>query len=51
MAGLVWNALSAIGAPEWGESAKALARETIKYWASSMEDPFIKEMTSDFSTC
>ncbi len=47
MAGLVWDALSAIRAPEWGESAKVLVREIqSNLGIPPMEEPFIEEITS-----
>ena len=47
MATLVWEALSAIGAPTWDEGAKALAREIqSNLGIPPMEEPFIDEMTS-----
>ena len=46
MAGVVWDAMQALGAPRWGESAKAVAREIqTGLGLESMAEPFIDEMS------
>ena len=42
----VWEAMQAVGAPAWGEEAKAVAREIQGGLGQTpMDDPFIPEMT------
>lgn len=46
MAGVVWDAMQALGAPVWGEEARAVAREIQgNLGLDPMEDPFIPEMS------
>ena len=46
MAALVWEAMQDIGAPTWGEDAKAIARDIqVNLGLDPMADPFIPEMS------
>lgn len=46
IARVVWEAMQATGAPEWGEDARSVAREIqANLGLDPMEDPFIPEMT------
>lgn len=45
MANVVWDCLQAVGAPKWGENAKAVAREIqTNCGLEAMDNPFIDEM-------
>lgn len=45
MANVVWDSLQAVGAPKWGEQARAVAREIqANLGLEPMDDPFIDEM-------
>lgn len=46
IAGTVWEAMQAVGAPDWDEAAKAVARAVqVNAGVNPMDDPFIPQMS------